>query len=491
METVSLPPIAGSFIQSLRSVGYSLESAIADLVDNSISAHAKSINIFTEWRNGNPILAVMDDGIGMLPETIQKAMQLGAINPNQIRDKSDLGRFGMGLKTASFSQCKKLILISRTNVNDDWYGICWDLDLVEKTNQWLAQIIPYDVCETHLNDISFPSLTGTAVIWSSFDRAIDPTSIKNDRDYERRIVNLIDHLSLIFHRFINNDNVLQKVSILLNKKVIKGMDPFAINPEPEQLASTLLSEQALNIGKCTIQVKAYILPHPSMMSYTFSNRVSNKGEHHLGQGIYIYRAGRLIVAGGWQKLAKASEANKLARISIEFNNDADHLWCLDVKKSRVELPALLREQLKRIIFQCSVKSSNTFTRRAKMQSLDMEPIWQRVFDRDKQYIVYKINRTHSLLAEMINCIESSEIKSALLTLIEQALPLELLKNDVAALNIKLVQETEDSNQMIKKLIQELLIAGFSADSISNVLLRDSNFSLTLEEIDRFIKSVEG
>ena len=126
-----------------------------------------------------------------------------------------------------------------------------------------------------------------------------------------------------------------------------------------------------------------------------------------------------------------------------------------------------------------------------MQSLDMEPIWQRVFDRDKQYVTYKINRTHSLLAEMINSIESSEIKSALLTLIEQALPLELLKNDVAALNIKLVQETEDSNQMIKKLIQELLIAGFSADSISNVLLRDSNFSLTLEEIERFIKSVEG
>ena len=138
MEIVSLPPIASSFIQSLRSVGYSLESAIADLVDNSISAHAKSINIFTQWRNGNPILAVMDDGIGMLPETIQKAMQLGAISPNQIRDKSDLGRFGMGLKTASFSQCKKLILISRTNVNDNWYGICWDLDLVEKTNQWLA-----------------------------------------------------------------------------------------------------------------------------------------------------------------------------------------------------------------------------------------------------------------------------------------------------------------------------------------------------------------
>lgn len=491
MDTVSLPPVAGPFIQSLRSVGYSLESAIADLVDNSISAQAKSIEIFTEWCHGNPILAVMDNGTGMLPEAIQKAMQLGAINPNHTREKNDLGRFGMGLKTASFSQCKKLTLISRTNENDNWYGIRWDLDLVEKTNEWLAQIIPYDTCKAHLDKVRFPHTTGTAVIWSDFDRAIDPTSIKNERDYNRRIINLFDHLSLIFHRFINNDGVSQKVTLSLNSNVIKGMDPFAINPEPDQHASTLLSHQNLNVGQSTIQVKAYILPHPSKMSYAFARKVSNKGDHHPGQGIYIYRSGRLIVAGGWQKLAKASEANKLARISVEFDNEADHLWCLDVKKSRVELPELLRDQLKRIILQCSAKSSNTFTRRAKMQSFDVDPVWHREFDRDKQYVVYRLNRTHSLLAEMVARIESSEIKSALLTLIEQALPLELIKNDVAALNIKLVQETENSNLLIQQLIKELLTAGFSSNAIYNTLLNDGNFTLATEEIEHLIKNVKG
>lgn len=489
METISLPPIAGPFIQSLRSVGYSIESAIADLVDNSVSAKATEVEIFTEWKNGNPILAIMDNGLGMTPDELQKAMQLGSISPIDERDKDDLGRFGMGLKTASFSQCKKLTVISRANSTDQWYGISWDLDLVEKENQWIAEVVSTKDCEQYLNYVNFKYSLGTVVIWNKIDRAIDLTAANSEKNFTSRIKNVVDHLALTFHRFIETDNVPRKVNLYINNQRIKARDPFAIHPEPDKQGSIILSEEPFKIADQQIGIKAFILPHPSNMSHIFAHKVSLNGDHYAGQGLYIYRAGRLIVSGGWYRLAKSSEANKLARIQLDFGNDADHLWHIDVKKSRVNLPESLRDQLRRVIQLCADKSSTTFTRRAKMASIDNHPVWQRIFDREKKRIFYTLNREHPILSNILTNIPNGQQRTALVSLIETALPVELIKNDLSAVNIRLERNNDDILIQGYELINKLISAGIDVDIIIKSLENDRNINLSREQLDNIIHKV--
>ncbi len=489
MSTLLLPPVAGPFIQSLRSIGYSLESAVADVIDNSISAKANAIEVHTEWHNGNPVLAIMDDGHGMLPAEAQAAMQLGAVGPASCRSCEDLGRFGMGLKTASFSQCKSLTLITRKSEDDNWYGLRWDLDLVERENNWLVEQIEVAECHIVLDDVGFSFCKGTAVIWNTFDRAIDPTAVSEERDFDRRISALVEHLSLTFHRFIRGQEVPRKITLWLNGQSIEAKDPFATTPEANKQASILLSNQTIRLGTCSVIVRAYLLPHPSNLSHTFANKVSQGGDHHSGQGIYIYRAGRLIVSGGWHRLAKASEANKLARIQIDFSNDADSLWRIDVRKSRVDLPSSLREQLRKVIRQCTNKSSTTFNRRAQMPSIDLEPVWQRVFDRNKSRVHYVLNRKHSVLSELLAEPGNSDSKAALIKLIEFSLPVELIKNDISATNIKLQQETDDLISHYKDLAGELFKAGIEKEIIHKALVSDSNIGLTPELADKIVSKL--
>lgn len=489
MERLSLPPVAGPFILSLRSIGYSIESAVADVIDNSISAQAKNIDVFTEWRNNDPTLAILDDGVGMTPEQVQAAMQLGAVGPEDERTSNDLGRFGMGLKTASFSQCKKLTLISRISDSSCWYGLRWDLDLVERKNCWLVEVIDPELCEQLLEEVNFLHKKGTAVIWNTFDKAIDPTAASGEKDYERRIKALIDHLALTFHRFIQGEDVPRKLNLRLNNRSIEGRDPFAIRPELGRQASTLLSNETIRLGLCVVKIKAYLLPHPTNFTYAFANKVSPDGNHHAGQGIYIYRTGRLIASGGWHRLARVSEANKLARVQVEFGNDADSLWRIDVRKSRIEIPSSLREQLRRVITQCSIKSSTTFTRRAKMPSVDLEPVWQRVYDREKSRVQYVLNRKHPALSGILSDVSQMETKNALISLVEASLPVELIKNDLSVSSIKVDQEPSDLIKKCEILADDLFNAGIDLELIYNALINDSNIGLSAEQADKILEKI--
>lgn len=132
-------PKASSLIESLRDIGYTFESAIADVIDNSITANANQVNIHFDIFNNEPILAIIDNGIGMNYDEMLVAMKIGSKNPLDLRESNDLGRFGLGLKTASFSQCRKLTVVS--SQNNQKIGMCWDLDLVATTNDWTLKIL--------------------------------------------------------------------------------------------------------------------------------------------------------------------------------------------------------------------------------------------------------------------------------------------------------------------------------------------------------------
>lgn len=132
MKAIDLPPFAPILIESTRAIGYSLEAAIADIIDNSIAADASNVHV-RFFPVDEPYLAIIDDGCGMDDEEITQAMQYGSANPLEERSRKDLGRFGLGLKTASLSQCRQLTVVSKKGSH--YVGRRWDIDFVNSTGK--------------------------------------------------------------------------------------------------------------------------------------------------------------------------------------------------------------------------------------------------------------------------------------------------------------------------------------------------------------------
>lgn len=284
-------PNPRSTINSYRSFGYNLSTAIADIVDNCISAKAPNIWIDYFWNGKSSWLTISDDGSGMNLQELIIAMTPGSKNPDVIRDEKDLGRFGMGLKTASFSQCKRLTVSTKT-FTDGIHNRCWDIDLIDE--DW-----------TLYNYISSPELNkrlenwdkGTVVIWEKLDRIVGDVEADNEavkRAFYHEMALVRDHISLVFHRFIEQ----KRLKVFINELEVVPWNPFLLNlnPKPEQGTTELLS------GK--VEVTFYILPHMSRIAVEdYQNTGGPLGWYHQ-QGFYVYRADRLLVAGDWLGLEK-------------------------------------------------------------------------------------------------------------------------------------------------------------------------------------------
>jgi len=488
-EEINLPPIAGPFVQSLRSIGYSLDAAVADLVDNSISAKCHEVHIRALWRNSKPMLWMSDDGEGMSPDELASAMQLGAVGPDAVRDKKDLGRFGLGLKTASFSQCKTLHVISRDSDQVEWCGLTWDLDFVAKTNKWSVLKLNTNDIESLISDLDFSPNVGTHVIWEEFDQAVDATALNGEKDFNNNLAHLKDHLAITFHRFIRPRSELDRIKIFFNGSEVKPRDPFAEFPISDKDPSSVVEEDEIRLmadaGETRVKIKSYVLPHPSLVSSEYKTRINGEGtDYYSGQGIYIYRAGRLISYGSWLRIVRNAETNKLARIQIDFENDADGLWQIDVKKSRVNLPSSLKSKIREVIKRTTKKSSRTFNRRAQMSSFDSSPIWQRVYDKDNKAVAYKLNHENDLVNALIAGLNDEQ--KVLMKLVEKTIPVELIKNDIAANELTSEREVGDEVIMI---VEKLMQCGFDKDVIKETLLGDSNLGLKKEMVDKLLKDM--
>ena len=327
-------PYAPLLIESMRSLGYSFDTAIADLIDNSVSASAKNIRILLD-PSDEPQVIIFDDGHGMNSATLEEALRFGSRGPEEVRAKHDLGRFGLGLKSASLSQCRRLIVASKNN--DAICCFSWDLDEVERTNDW--SVLEYSSEEiAALPSIElFDSIeSGTYVLLQNFDRIT-----ASSHDVKKTLDNLIEaaetHLSLVFHRIISEDGV----NIYLNGRQIEPKDPFL-----EQHKSTQrLREQNIIIDGENISLQPYILPHRNKLTREDLLKVGGSDDLRMNQGFYIYRCKRLIIWGTWFRLLGKDELNKLARVKVDIPNSLDEIWSIDVKKSTANLPDKIRKNL--------------------------------------------------------------------------------------------------------------------------------------------------
>lgn len=419
------PPSAACLSASMRDLGYSLETAIADLVDNSISAGADAIDIICDLSGRQPLVVIVDNGKGMTDIELLDAMRHGTANPRQQRSPRDLGRFGLGLKTASFSQCRSLTVVSaRHGVR---CGAEWNLDRIDFADDWVLSILD-DADLDALPYVDLIGVHGTAVIWRELDRLVeDEAGDRRDEIVSEKLDALGRHLSLVFHRFLAGDvKGFPRVSIAVNGHAVEAFDPFCRrNP-----ATQLLPEEVVHIGEAEVRLQPYVLPHHSRLTAREYDFYQSRSDFISNQGAYIYRNGRLMAWGDWFRLVPKGEATKLARVQIDFPNSLDEAWTIDIKKSRARPPRAVRERLRQIIARITARSVTVH--RGRGQKLFQEtdaPLWERYADHGG--IRFAINAQHPLVLSLSSKLQPADANSlrVLIDSIAASLPVEMIYSD--------------------------------------------------------------
>lgn len=472
MNVQVVEPRADILVESTRSIGYTFESALADIIDNSIGNGATHIDV--RFSSITPrYIAILDNGCGMTSDELIIAMRYGSKNVNDQRAESDLGRFGLGLKTASLSQCRKLTVISKKN--NVISAASWDLDFIIEQQGWSLKVYDYDEMVTQYNK-AIPGIldelnayeTGTIVIWEDFDKMLEGTSEPGTL-FDEKISIARLHLELIYHNFLDKTSK-SPIEIRFNYLPLVAKDPFLTKHPGTQP----LSEEYINLDGHNIRVKPYILPYINKLSPEDINLLGTLDDLRNKQGIYVYRNNRLIIWGTWFRLDTKNELNKLARIRVDIPNSLDHIWDIDIKKSTASLPNSIKQNLKFIVKRAIGSSERVYTHQGnKLINDEYDHVWK--LKETKEETFFEINKKLLIYKAFLQSLSTEQAKQfkALIKLIEATVPFKaaytlLAKNE----------ETfdKDYSDEARKLFQDLS----SFDTMSREELIEA-----LEKIDFF------
>ena len=483
MNSIDVPPYAPTLMESTRAIGYSLEAAIADIIDNSITAYATKIDI-NFFPIGQTYISILDNGLGMSCEETNTAMQYGSKNPTEDRDSNDLGRFGLGLKTASLSQCRTLTVIS--SKEGQICGRSWDLDFVQKTGRWSLLVLEED------DMISLPDYntlkkyeSGTLIIWQNLDRL---SAGESDfiNSFGHKMDRVREHISLVFHRFIAGEVGLKKIKILINGQEVNYTNPFITGKSTQ-----IMDDEVIVIRGKKVTLRPYILPHISKLSETELKELGGKDGLRKQQGFYVYRNKRLLVWGTWFRMMRKGDLSKLARVQVDIPNSLDDLWTLDIKKSTATPPEEVKRNLANVIERIAEGSKRTWTFRGKRETDDTRVhVWNRLKTRDNG-VIYEINKEYPLVKQMENFgSEAKKMLDLLLIQIEGNLPLNSLYIDLTN-DEKLENDSKLSCGATIDLLKKI-ISGCSNEKEKIVMAQELKhtepFSEFFEEICMMIES---
>lgn len=423
-------------MDSMRAVGYSLRTALADIVDNSLAARARAIEILFE-SGPTPYIAVLDDGEGMDARAAREAMQLAGRSSLSDRDSSDLGRFGLGLKTASLSQCRQLTVVSKQS--STLVGLEWDLDHIAQANEWSLNVLDLDEIEVVPGFARLAEQeSGTLVVWRRLDRLLEAGGDSADH-LDAAMVDARDHLSLVFHRFLSGDDA-PRVALSVNEVSIDPVDPFLTKSRRTQASR----KEDIAYQGAAIEVRAFTLPFINKMTRRERELAAVAGALRDSQGFYIYRGARLVIWGTWFRLMPKSESGKLTRVRVDIPNSLDHLWSLDIKKSSAVPPAAVRARLRELATTMAEPGRKAISfrgRKAAEEDAVIRP-WELVLDRDS--FRYGINRNHPMLGGFVDGLEPYQVAQfdAVLRVLEGTFPVQDLHNRMSNDQVS-SQATED------------------------------------------------
>jgi hypothetical protein len=462
LETLEVIPNPISLIESMRAVGYSAEAAIADLIDNSISARALSIEIKYD-ASDDPFVAILDNGCGMAPDELTSAMRHGSGNPRDARAPDDLGRFGLGLKTASLSQCRKLTVVSRKNSLTS--ARCWDLDVVQKFGRWLVVVPDPRELEALPMFSRLQGLdSGTLVVWQDLDRltagAIDP-----QLEMTTKLSSLYEHLALVFHRFTQKEDGIGPVSMMVNGQPVPPRDPFLRSNTFRQP----LEGQAIKHKRGDVRVLPFVLPPVSHLSQDEIDMAGGNEGLRGTQGFYIYRNRRLVIWGTWFRLVPQEEFYKLTRVQVDIPNTFDDLWALDIKKSVAYPPESIRKRLKELIPHFANKSKTTLTYPGRKQSAKgFIPLWTRVEPYHGAFR-YELNLDHQVIQSLSSRLVGDDRKyfQMLLRMFGDTIPFESIYADMCS-DRRIDSDEEVLCSLTDVAMNLIEITGLSIDQILTI-----------------------
>lgn len=461
MRELANPPDAASLMLSARSFGnYDLAGALADLIDNSINAKARNVWIWGSHNGGDPTISVVDDGCGMTENELVSAMRPASTSPAEERSPDDLGRFGWGMKSASFSQCRRLTVLSRQAGQSS--GARWDLDNIDN---WAMGLLSAEEVATSANE-KLPAASGTEVIWNNCDRLSEDGTISSQA-FNDQIAHAGERLALVFHRYIEGTAIRGgKLAIFLNGRRLTAFDPFHTSHNSTQA----LEPEPLPVGDQIVWVRPYILPHFSKLREDEHEKLAGEEGFLRNQGFYVYRNNRLIVHGTWFRLAKYGELSQLVRISIDIPNSMDDVWKITVDKSDAQLPTVFRHRLKQIVDRLKGRSTKVFRGKGgKIADPHAVSVWSR-YTRNNE-ISYQVNREHPVISRLLQ-VDDSDLAEAVIRLIETNFPVSAFTDDATLRPDTIGQSPADRSEM-KRLLDlttpELLIE--SGDDLPLMIAR--------------------
>jgi len=396
-------PQPKNHIQTLMRVGYDFNAAIADIIDNSISADAKKIWIkIHDVDLDLPALSIIDNGVGMNSNELFENMIIGCKDTTFEREKTDLGRFGSGMKMASFSQARKLIVISKKK-DSEICAFVWDVDEIINQNKWcLGELDPNQIMELEHLDQSILKNSGTQLIWERLPKWQVGDDEEKARTIENAAEDLKEYLALYFHKFLDKGYVgpNNKIEIKVHGTVLKPVDPFLKHAKGYQEGP----EEKQRVKGGWIEMQVHVLPHHSELSQDEMDKYSKL---YLKQGLYIYRSKRLILADGWLGVANVPQLGKLARVEINIPSGCDEEWELDVQKSKVQLPRKIRELLRRLIKTPVESSKREYVYRGEKE--EANPYWFINKNKREKTVTYEIQADNKEFIELAQSITKKNV----------------------------------------------------------------------------------
>ena len=395
-NTRSVPPKASALIETLRGLGYTTASALADIIDNSISARAEGVALLFIWDGPASRIAVLDNGDGMDDEQLERAMRLGERSPLEKRSADDLGRFGLGLKTASFSQCRRLTAASKKD--GEIHCLRWDLDFLAASEDggWHLLEGAAPGSETILDNLNASS-SGTLVLWEVLDRVVVPGF--TEQDFLDLMDRIESHLAMIFHRYLGGPD--PRLCLTINGRQVAPWDPF-LSSHPATWSSPIDPLAG------TIKVQCHVLPHKDKLTEQEYLSAAGPDGWTAQQGFYVYRNERMLVAGNWLGLGPArlwtkEEAHRLARIRLDIPNTADSEWKIDIRKSTARPPIAARSRLTRLAEDTRERARRVFANRGQIVPIaggHLIQAWRAEHFRDG--VRYRIDANHPAVKAVLD-----------------------------------------------------------------------------------------
>ena len=469
-------------IKSIAEQGYSLETALADLIDNSISAGANKIEVIISMEKEPFTLYLADNGKGMSESRLRQSMEFPSESPETTRVGEDLGRFGLGMKTASFSQTRYFSVFSKEKGRKKYAGRTWDVERLKCTGKWQMGINSPEEVKRALKGYKEASETflkkfddfeaNTIVQWRGlykFENYMEDAARKEALQAQLNETTC-EHLSLVFHRFMErSENALQ---IRVNNKRLEAFNPFPITEK----GIRKIAPKQKSFRSDHIKIDGVILPSRCIDEVKHSQTIwttKHRGLFDM-EGIYVYRADRIILFGGWNGLIRKAPRLQLARMRVEVGNGVDHLLHLNVSKSQIVIPHDLRSGFESYINELKCEAEREFYNRGTRRFNDEKKSENKeLFTRtpSNKGIRLELNHNFPLISALNKALGRQEqVQFKALTRMINTTVNKIKQTHEDTPCVETDCPNSFTNDEIKGIIKQLIVGGMSKEDISRSVL---------------------